>query len=69
MLAKAQRELKASPLNPKLETPSKSEYSLSFEVWCLSAAKYLQFEKGCKGKYNLRIYMILKVHLFWEHTE
>lgn len=40
MFAKAQRELKASPLNPKLETPSKSEYSLSFEVWCFKAVKY-----------------------------
>ena len=34
---RAQRELRASPLNPKVPTDARSENSLSFDVWCLSA--------------------------------
>ena len=32
----AQRELRASPRNPNVDTVSRSSNSLSLEVWCLS---------------------------------
>ena len=36
-LEAAQSELRASPLNPNVQTLSKSSKSLSFDVWCFAA--------------------------------
>lgn len=39
-VAVPQREERASPRNPRVETSARSEKEVSFEVWCFRAARF-----------------------------
>ena len=51
---RAQRELRASPLNPKVSTLLRSEKSLSLEVWCFNANKTEQNKNIITGTHSVR---------------
>jgi hypothetical protein len=45
-VAVPQREERASPLNPRVETSARSEKEVSFEVWCFNAVPFLLVSFG-----------------------
>lgn len=52
---RAHKELRASPLKPKVSTWMRSEKSLSFDVWCFSAVDCKKFHVNIKSRWTFSL--------------